>query len=79
MARKTVEARQSFESGEDMARQGGQFSLVKGPITADLQETNARCVYIAQALESVADGLASLADAIKDVYDKLEVIDRKVS
>jgi hypothetical protein len=53
--------------------------MVKGPIGADLQDTNTRCVAIAQALESMADGLASLADAIKDVYDKLEVIDRKVS
>jgi phage shock protein A len=79
MARKTDEARQNFEGASETAASGGKITVFKAPVSADVQEANARCVFIAQAIEEMADGLADLASAIKDVYDKLDVIDRKVS
>jgi hypothetical protein len=79
MARKTEEARENFVEASRVANQGSHINMSKGPIAADLQDANTRCAFIAAALASVADGLVDLADAIKNVYDKLEVIDRKVS
>jgi hypothetical protein len=48
-------------------------------LDSNLEEINARTMLLGGSLANVGGGLAKLADAIKDVYDKLEVIDRKLS
>jgi hypothetical protein len=48
-------------------------------VDSNLEEINSRSMFTGSSLEAMAFGLEDLADAIKDVFDKLEQIDRKIS
>jgi hypothetical protein len=79
MARRTESARSNFELSAGMAGSVKSRVIFIDGVDSNLEEINSRSMFTGSSLEAMAFGLEDLADAIKDVFDKLEQIDRKIS
>ena len=79
MARKTDEAVADFQFAQQMGRNaGGRIVAIDG-LDSNLEEINARCMFLGTGIENLGSGLEKLAGAIKDVFDKLDEMDRRSS
>ena len=77
--RHTEQAQIDFDVAAFTARQAQVRIIALDGVDSNLEEINARCMTIASGLAGVAEGLSELSQAIRDVFDKLEAIDRKIS
>jgi hypothetical protein len=79
MARKTEEAVGLFSAASGLGALANARIVLIDRIDSNLEEINSRCMLLGGSLSAMGEGLQSLAEAIRDVYDKLEQIDRKIS
>ena len=74
-----AEAVGDFGIAGGLANQASNRIVPNDGLDSNLEEINARTMLRGSSLVNLAEGFIKIADAIKDVYDKLEVIDCKVS
>jgi hypothetical protein len=77
--RHTEAASQAFQNSARWSGFATSPLPLKSTESPPVETVDGRIWYLASAMALMAEGLDNLTDAIRDVYDKLDAMDRKSS